>query len=280
MLIFKVVWPSYVSKTNPHCLKGVFPTLGIWVTPQSNPFKTQVEFQWMNHSWIRLSVYPWIHPAKHWLLSTVDICRYPFLGAKTKRIHCSKKWSEFEIDSSIIARNPCFVGPKTSEAMAIVWSECTLLFLNFKMAGKNHMFSKKNTMCSFIFNWFMVHFPSQLILVSFLHPHRLPSSASSPPLCADPQRKLDPFKIELVGGFFPTRGGCFLCFLVEPSYLKNMRKSNWIFFPQFSGWKFEKSIWNHRPKKKTQQKKLTSKKSPHGSICATFLQKLTLQRLG
>lgn len=82
MLSFRCVWPSYFSKTNPHCLKGVFPTLGIWVTPQSNPFKTQVKFHplnaWMNHSWIRLSVYLWIHPAKHWFLSTVD----SFLGAK------------------------------------------------------------------------------------------------------------------------------------------------------------------------------------------------------
>ena len=148
----------------PTLPEGVFPTLGIWVTPQSNPFKAQVKFhplnEWMNHSWIRLSVYLWIHPAKHWFLSTVD----SFLGAKTKRIHCSKKWSEFERDSSIIARYPCFVGPKTSEAMAILWSECTLLFLNFKMAGKNNMFSK---MCSFMFNWCMVHFPSQLILASY-----------------------------------------------------------------------------------------------------------------
>ena len=59
-----------------------------------------------------------------------------------------------------------------------------------------------------------------------------------------------------------------------------MRKSNcifWIFFPQFSGWKFKKSIWNHHPKKKNQRKKWRRNKSLMGSHLQ--LQK-KMQRLG
>jgi len=103
----------------------------------------------------------------------------------------------------------------------------------------------------------------------------------SPPLCADPQRKLDPFKIELVGGFFPTRG-VFLGFLVvcQP-YLKNMRKSRKrSFFPSFRDENlrnlFETTTQKRKLKKKLDVKKITLWVNLRNS---TFPKK-KLQRLG